>query len=274
MTPSEDASQQSTPPEPRPHTLAGDIRLHPAFHSRYLCARDVAVYLPPGYDPVEATRYPVLYLADGQNLFDQATAFGDEWHVDETAQSLITAGTIQPLIIVGIHSAKERRLDEFTPTPRADQGGGGFADDYGRMLIEEIKPFIDAHYNTLPSAASTGFGGSSLGALLALRLGVRYPTAIGKLALLSPSIWWDDRVILREVESLAHKQPQRVWLDIGTAEGDEMLGDARRLRDVLVSKGWTEGDDLSYREIDGGGHDEKSWGARIGDVLAFLHPPR
>lgn len=274
MAPPEPTSQPSIPRQPRPHTLAGDIRVHSAFHSRYLCARDVAVYLPPGYDPIEATRYPVLYLADGQNVFDQATAFGDEWHVDETAQSLIAAGTIRPLIIVGIHSAKERRLHEFTPTARADQGGGGFANDYGRMLVEEIKPFIDAHYNTLPSAASTALGGSSLGALLTAHLGAHYPTAFGKLALLSPSIWWDDRVVIGEIESLNRKLPQRVWLDVGTAEGDDMLADARCLRDALVHKGWIVGEDLVYREIDGGGHDETSWGARMGEVLAFLFPPR
>ena len=120
----------------------------------------------------------------------------------------------------------------------------------------------------------TLIGIATLGALLAMHLGVRYPTAFGKLALLSPAIWWDDRVIIGEIESLHHKLPQRIWLDAGTAEGDDMLNDARCLRDALTHKGWTVGEDLAYREIDGGGHDEKSWGARIGDVLAFLFPPR
>lgn len=260
--------------EGRPHTLTGDVRTHENFHSRYLeHDRTVIVYVPPGYDPAEATRYPVLYLHDGQNVFDEATSFGDEWHVDETAQALIVEGKIQPLIVVGVYNTGEHRLDEYTPTARADKGGGGHADDYGRMLVEELKPFIDREYSTLPGAANTAIGGSSLGGLLTMHLGIRYPSAFGKLAVLSPSVWWDDRVILSEVDALAGKTPQRIWLDAGTAEGDEVIADARRLRDVLVQKGWVLGKDLSYMEAPGGAHNEKSWGDRVGLVLQFLFPP-
>ena len=116
------------------------------------------VYLPPDYDPATADRYPVLYLHDGQNVFDQATSFGDEWRVDETAQELITAGRIEPIIVVGIYNTGEHRVDEYTPTPSADGKTGGHADDYGRMLVEELKPFIDATYKTLPGAANTADG--------------------------------------------------------------------------------------------------------------------
>jgi predicted alpha/beta superfamily hydrolase len=260
--------------EERPHTLTGDVRTHESFHSRYLeHDRTVIVYVPPGYDPKQATRYPVLYLHDGQNVFDEATSFGDEWHVDETAQALIVAGKIEPLIVVGVYNTGEHRLDEYTPTARADKGGGGHADDYGRMLVEELKPFIDGEYNTLPGAANTAMGGSSLGGLLTMHLGIRYPSAFGKLAVLSPSVWWDDRVILKEVEALTRKTPQRIWLDAGTAEGDEVIADARRLRELLIAKGWVLGEDLSYVEAAGAAHNEKSWGDRVGSVLEFLFPP-
>jgi predicted alpha/beta superfamily hydrolase len=139
--------------------------------------------------------------------------------------------------------------------------------------VEELKPFIDVTYKTLPSAASTAIGGSSLGGLLTIHLGLRYPTAFNKLAVMSPSVWWDDRGILREIEGLPHKLPLRVWLDVGTAEGEQVIADVRALRDALVAKGWTIGDDLAYLEAPGGEHNEQSWGSRIDAVLRFLFPP-
>ncbi len=254
------------------HTITGDVRLHEDFHSRFLeHDRSIVVYLPPGYHADSADRYPVLYLHDGQNVFDRATSFGEEWHADESAQALIAAGEVAPVIIVGIYNTGEHRVDEYTPT--CEKGRGGRADDYGQMLIEELKPFIDQTYKTLPSAASTALGGSSLGGLLTMHLGLRYPTAFSRLAVLSPAVWWDGRVLLREVESLEHKLPLRIWLDAGTGEGATTLDDARALRDALVAKGWVPGEDLVYLEAQGGEHNESSWGARFGDVLRFLFPP-
>ena len=255
------------------HTLTGDVRTHDAFHSRHLTHdRTVVVYLPPGYDPETAERYPVLYLHDGQNVFDRATSFAEEWQVDESAQRLITDGEIEPLIIVGIYNTGEHRVDEYTPTPAIEKGQGGHADDYGRMLVEDLKPFIDRTYKTLPSAASTAMGGSSLGGLLTMHLGLRYPTAFSRLAVLSPSVWWDERVILREVEALPAALPLRIWLDAGTAEGDDTLVDLRALRDALVAKGWVLDDTLAYLEAEGGEHNEQSWATRVERVLKFLFP--
>ncbi len=255
------------------HTLTGTIRTHECFHSIHLeHDRTVIVYLPPGYEDDDVTRYPVLYMHDGQNVFDRATSFGEEWQVDETAQAMITAGEIPPIIVVGIYNTGVHRIDEYAPTLRADNGGGGHADDYGLMLVTELKPFIDRTYRTLPSAANTAIGGSSLGGLLTMHLGLRFPTAFNRLAVLSPSVWWDDRVILREVEALDQRLPLRIWLDAGTEEGPNVIEDARALRDTLVAKGWTLGEDLSYFEAEGGGHNETSWGARVHDVLQFLFP--
>jgi predicted alpha/beta superfamily hydrolase len=275
-----DARLHAEPPPSDPpsrshveHTLTGDIRTHEGFHSQYLEQdRTIIVYLPPGYDAESAVRYPTLYLHDGQNVFDRATAFGEEWRVDETAQALIESGRMEPAIIIGIYNTGEHRVDEYTPTLVEEKGGGGKADAYGKMLVEELKPFIDATYSTLPGAASTAIGGSSLGGLLTMHLGIKYPSAFGKLAVLSPSVWWDDRVILKEVEALPGKLPFKIWLDAGTAEGPEVIADSRALRDALVSKGWTAGDDLAYVEAEGGRHDESSWGARVGAVLTFLFP--
>lgn len=255
------------------HTLTGDVRTHEKFHSRYLeHDRTVIVYLPPGYDPRAADRYPVLYLHDGQNVFDRATSFGEEWQVDESAQRLIASGAIEPVIIVGIYNTGDHRLEEYTPTVASEDGRGGHADDYGRMLVEELKPFVDRTYKTLPSASSTAVGGSSLGGLLTMHLGLRYPTAFGRLAVMSPSVWWDDRVLLREVAALQSKLPLRIWLDAGTAEGETTITNARDLRDGLVAKGWVVGADLAYLEVPGGQHNEQSWAARMDRVLQFLFP--
>lgn len=255
------------------HTITGDVRTHEHFHSQYLeHDRTVMVYLPPNYDPESAERYPVLYLQDGQNVFDRATSFGEEWRVDESAEALITVGAIEPLIVVAIYNTGEHRVDEYTPTPRAEIGRGGHANDYGRMLIEELKPFIDSTYNTLPSAANTALGGSSLGGLLTLHLGLRHSTVFGRLAALSPSVWWDDCVLLREVQALPGKLPFKLWLDAGTAEGTDTIENTRKLRDALVAKGWTIGDDLAYLEELGGEHNEHSWAMRVERVLRFLFP--
>jgi predicted alpha/beta superfamily hydrolase len=245
---------------------------HEGFHSEYLPDdRNVTVYLPPGYDSNAEERYPVLYLHDGQNLFDPDAAFnkGEHWRVGETATALIEAGRITPLIIVGIDNAGPRRLHEYTPTHDRRRGGGG-ADAYGRMIVDELKPFIDASYRTLTDAHSTGLGGSSLGALVSLYLGLKYPDVFGRLAVMSPSVWWDRRSILRNVRDANPKPQLRIWVDIGTREGRHHVDNAQLLRVGLIKSGWVEGDDLHYEEVPGGTHSEGAWAARLDRVLEFL----
>lgn len=260
--------------QPTPTTLTGNFRKHEAFSSAFLEApRDVLVYLPPGYDEDHERRYPVLYMHDGQNLFDGATSFvpGEEWHVDETAEAMIREGQIEPLIIVAIYNTGEARIEEYTPS-RDRKHGGGKADLYGRLLVEELKPFIDARYRTLTGSANTGLGGSSLGGLVTLYLGLRYPGEFGRLAVMSPSTWWDRRMIIRYVCSLEEKPQTRIWLDIGTGEGKVAHRDALRLRDSLVARGWQSGVDLAFHEEEGAPHSEAAWARRVGSVLRFLFP--
>lgn len=257
-------------PDGREHTITGDLRLH-EFRSEILgTTRTVAVWLPPAYARDDVSRFPVLYLQDGQNVFDRATAFGDEWQVDETTMMLIKHGDIDPIIVVGVYNAGEDRVDEYTPSLDANVARGGGAANYGRMLVEELKPWVDQTFRTLPSAASTALGGSSLGGLLTMHVGLRYCTAFGMLAVHSPSVWWDSRAIVREVNALAGRTPQRIWLDVGTAEGPNVVPDARALRDALVRKGWRIGRDLSYIEVPGAGHDERAWSARVGPMLRYF----
>ncbi|MEW6322723.1 MAG: alpha/beta hydrolase-fold protein [Acidobacteriota bacterium] len=254
-----------------PTVSAPDLRRHERFRSAMLPdARDLVVYVPPGYDESGA-RYPVLYLHDGQNVFEGGTAHvkGSYWRAGEAADDLTARGAIAPLIMVGIGHAGPRRIDEYTPTATRRQGGGK-ADAYGRMLIEEIKPFIDATYRTRPGPADTALGGSSLGGLVSLYLGLTRPDVFGRLAVLSPSVWWDRRVILRDVRSARPKPPLRIWLDMGTAEGRRAIENVRLLRNGLARAGWVEGDDLHYEEVDGAAHNEEAWAARFPRVLEWL----
>ncbi len=228
--------------------------------------RDIIVYLPPDYETAPQRRYPVFYLHDGQNLFDEETAFaGHEWHADEIAETLILGGAIQPVILVGIYNTPHR-IDEYTPTTDAHGHTGGKARLYAAMIIDELMPFIDALYRTLATRENTALGGSSLGGLVTLSIGLRHPEIFGKLAALSPSVWWNRGVILRMIRDLPAPRPRPANLaDIGTAEGahpQRILRDARYLREVLCRKGWTLGEDLAYLEAEGGLHNESA-GARL-----------
>ena len=231
--------------------------------------------MPPDYNSSTDRRYPVLYLHDGQNLFDAATAFaGNEWGLDEIAEEMIEAGRIQPLIIVGVYNAGVKRMFEYTHV-KDRRGNGGQAKAYGKLIVQDLKPFIDAEYRTLPDSSNTGLGGSSLGGLVTLYLGLHYPQTFSKLIVMSPSIWWGDRAILRQVRKLRRKSGQKIWLDIGTCEGqnpESCVKNAKDLHEALVSKGWQAGLDLKFVEDQGAGHNEKAWGFRMRDALEFLFP--
>ena len=267
----------------QPHTLTGDVRLHKDFHSQILGNnRDLIVYLPPGYDSDPGRRYPVLYFHDGQNLFDGATSFipGQEWRLDETAQGLIAARRIEPLIIVGLYNTGKDRVEEYTPVPDPKYKVGGKADLYGRMLVEEVKSFIDRKYRTMKDAKHTGLGGSSLGGLVSIYLGLKYPNVFGRLAVVSPSVFWGDKFIVHYVEALRTKPDERIWLDIGTKEGgspaeaQETVTYTRSLETALVKKGWKLEKNLKYFEAQGAEHNERAWAARVGQMLEFLFPKK
>jgi predicted alpha/beta superfamily hydrolase len=253
------------------------LRTHERFRSRFLPdERDITVYLPPGYEARGDTQYPVLYLHDGQNLFEPDKAFkpGEHWRVPETASVLIEARRIEPLIVVGIGNTGAQRLHEYTPTHDRRRGGGE-AQAYGRLIVEELKPFVDATYATRRDGARTGIGGSSLGGLVSLYLGLAYPNLFTRLAVLSPSVWWDRRSILRDVrESRGKPAPRdrRLWLDMGTREGRYHVDNLRLLKAGLINAGWVEGDTMHYEEVQGGTHSEADWAARLDRVLEWLYP--
>lgn len=261
-------------------TLTGNIQSHPDFESTILGNfRDVLVYLPPGYRRARTRRFPVMYLQDGQNMFDAATAFGGvEWNVDETAQRLVQQNLIEPTIIVAVANTGENRIHEYAPTRGKIEEGKrrrskGLLRQYGSFLINELKPFVDARYRTLSQPEYTGLGGSSLGGLATICLGLWFPQVFQRLAVMSPSVWWDDCALYKFIEEIDEQDrpPLKIWLDTGTAEpGWER---ARVLRDGLLEKGWRLHDDLHYFEDEGAGHSEGAWAHRFDAVLRFLYPP-
>jgi predicted alpha/beta superfamily hydrolase len=155
---------------------------------------------------------------------------------------------------------------------------GGKANLYGRMLVEELKPFIDSTYRTRKDGSHTGLGGSSLGGIVSLYLALKYPDVFGKVAVVSPSVWFANKQIVHYAEGLKSKSKTRIWLDMGTKEGRNDEGakqavmDARFLKETLVKKGWRLGKDLSYFEAEGAEHNETAWAARVDQILKFLFP--
>ncbi|MEM8557853.1 MAG: alpha/beta hydrolase-fold protein [Bacteroidota bacterium] len=345
--------------EPLPYlapTFTGTIEAIEDVPSQHLDhTRDVFVYLPPGYGGDLDQRYPVLYLHDGQLVFDGSER--DEWGFDEAAEALIDAGEIEPVIIVGVANTSAR-MEEYTPTrqiwdyrltrtgePPAEAAGlarftgryqidtdpeaglvvaehedglrgqlpydttwtgfepvdplvfdvpsvgitmqfetdstgriigiqatrppsGGRGLDYGRFLVEELKPAIDAQYRTDPSRAS--LGGASLGGLITLSLGLAYPEVFGGLLVVAPSVWWDREVLLEQVQALDAPTDQRIWLSMGVEESEGMRQGARKLGVLLRTEGWEDDSDFVYVE-NAGGHNEASWSQIVPDMLRFLY---
>lgn len=272
----------ATQPAPRVSTRTGDLRVHDRLPSGFL-GRDVRVWvlLPPGYDRHPDRRFPVFYLHDGQNLFDDATSFVGEWQADEIATALIAEGRIRPVILVGIDHAGVHRVDEYTPTRDAAHDAGGRAADHARFVVEELKPFIDRTYRTLAGREHTAVGGASLGGLVSIYLVQKHPDVFGSVMALSPSLWWDDSALLRAIQPTDPWVARtRAWIDIGDSEApDDPAANLRnvtsiRLLQILFDRaGRAEGRDVILRVVNGGRHNELAWSDRFDDVLLFLFPP-
>lgn len=227
--------------------------------------RDLVIWLPPGYSRSER-RYPVLYMHDGQNLFDARTSFAEPWRVD---RAMLRAGARGiEAIVVGIPNMGTERIDEYSPYVDA-MAGGGKGDRYLDWVIGTVKPLIDRRFRTRPDRAHTGMAGSSMGGLITLYAYLRHPAVFGFIAALSPSLWFAGRRIFSTLAESSHT-PGRIYLDIGGREGSAALDDARRMRDALIARGYTLGPELRWVEDPDGRHNEVDWGRRFGEALPFL----
>jgi predicted alpha/beta superfamily hydrolase len=235
--------------------------------------RAVWAYLPASYAENTRARYPVLYMHDGQNLFDPALAFGgNEWKVDETLDAAAADGSIAEIVVIGIENTAGR-MYEYTPTtdPQYPQGGGG--DKYLTFVADELKPKIDAMLRTIPDRAHTGILGSSLGGLISAYAGVKRPNIFGIVGAMSPSTWWNGTTIIGDVMTMPSvARPDRVYVDCGDSSDDR--ADTDKLAQTYVTIGYQP--TVNFLEVldDLGKHNEISWAKRLPPALTFLFGPR
>jgi len=226
--------------------------------------RDCIVWLPPSYDSQPKKRYPVLYMHDGQNVFDPSTSFlGVDWGLDETADSLIRAGAMREIIIVGITNSPDR-TPEYSDTPLGRA--------YARFVVETVKPLIDTTYRTLPGRDHTAVMGSSMGGLISFLFVWWHPDVFSKAGCLSSAFLVDNGKILREVrDSDGLPQSVKIYVDCGTEELDSRLRPGfDQMVSLLEQKGMTEGKDLSSYLDEGARHNERAWAARVWRPLTFM----
>ncbi|MES2125138.1 MAG: alpha/beta hydrolase-fold protein [Gemmatimonadota bacterium] len=219
--------------------------------------RDVLVAVPPGYENGRGT-YPVVYLQDGQNCFDPSTAYARHWRLLET---LARYGSRHPVILVAIPNLGLGRLHEYSPFDDIIRGAGEGA-AYIEYLANIVKPLVDVHFRTRTDRASTAIAGASMGGLIALYGVIAGAATFGVAWALSPALWYADSAIYDWLSA----QPApvgRIWLDAGVLEGDDEIHDVRRMRDLLIARGWRMDDSLRYLEDPDGDHDEVSWGRRV-----------
>jgi predicted alpha/beta superfamily hydrolase len=268
---------------PRFTRVAGDVVADAPLASAILGnTRAIHVYLPPTYLENARARFPVVYMHDGQNLFDPSLSFaGVTWRVRETMDAAALDGSIAEAIVVGVDNTDDR-MNEYTPWADPAWATGGEGDAYLRMLVEELKPRVDAAYRTLPGAEHSALVGSSLGGIISAYGGVTRADVFGLVGALSPTTWWGGRALIAAVGTVPSRPARalRVYVDSGDAgtlpdepPNDDVL-DTKDLADAYRAAGYVDGSTLRYVVQAGGTHDEEHWAERLPGALAFLLGPR
>jgi predicted alpha/beta superfamily hydrolase len=257
--------------------VSGSLRLHELRSRIFRNTRLLRVWLPPDYDASVATRYPVLYINDGQNLFDPATAFaGVDWRVGETAERLIAVGKIPPLIMVGIDNPGKNRVREYIPYRSFDPRVlGPQGKRYPDFLRREVMPLIEKHYAVAKGPENTGLGGSSLGGLIVLYTQLAAPGVFGRLLIESPSLFVANRKILAECRDF-RDWPYRIYLGTGTREVGNPVKDEKAVNDVRELESIMRSAKLGKARLkvwieEGATHNEAAWAARFAGALEFLY---
>jgi predicted alpha/beta superfamily hydrolase len=263
-----------------PHffTVTGTVsQLFPAFQSTLLGnTRVVWMYLPPSYNENTRETFPVLYMHDGQNLFNvQPTLGTNGWQADATLDAAAEDGSIADLIIIAPENAGTQREYEYTPTYDPSEMAGGGGDLYLGMLVTELKPQVDEMLRTQAGRDSTGTLGSSLGGLISAYAGVTKASTYGIIGAMSPSTWWDNEVIVTDVKGMGALRPNKVYVDCGTAadDGDGQVETAD-LFAAYQAIGYVQGTTYDQVIQPGGAHSEMYWAERLPGALAYLFGPR
>ncbi len=244
--------------------ITGKVDYYPKFKGENLLPRDVIVWLPPSYDSLTEKRYPVLYMQDGQNIFDPSTSsFGTDWQIDETADSLIRYGAINEIIIVGIYNTA-RRSEEYV------NSDSGYA--YIKFMVNQLKPFIDKTYRTLVNKENTAVGGSSLGGLISFMLAWEYPDVFSKAACLSPAFKIGKIDFVTDVERYDGPKKQiEFYIDNGGVDLDkELQPGVDKMLSALANKGYELGKDIYYFKDEKATHNEKAWATRVYRFLEYF----
>ena len=263
------------------HTVIGWLELVPFESKIFHNTRMLRVLVPANYfSPHNAHRsYPVLYMQDGQNLFDEKTSSQGEWHTDESVEHLVGAFKIPPMFVVGIDNAGDKRDSEYLPYPDPINKNvteeNALGKEYARFLTTEVIPFIEKRYRISRGPLNTGLGGSSYGADIALYTALKYPTLFGHVLIESPELRIGDRQLIKDAEKAA-TLPHKIYLGVGTKEDSDpmratqMVDEVRELESVFVKKGM--GATRLRVAIEEGGQDnEAAWSRRLPDALLFLY---
>tara|TARA_R110001606_G_scaffold45795_1_gene118439 strand:+ start:15444 stop:16313 length:870 start_codon:yes stop_codon:yes gene_type:complete len=226
----------------------------------------VWLYLPPNYT-TSKENYPVIYMHDAQNLFDDVTSFVGEWGIDETLNELYKK-TGKSFIVVGVENGGEKRIEEYTPW-KHEKYGGGKGDIYINFLANELKPFIDKNYRTKQEANQTAIIGSSLGGLISFYGGLKHPEVFGKIGALSTSFWFSDKVIDFAKEN-GNQKNSKLFLLVGEKEGDAMVPDTQNMEKLLLEIGFPS-ENIHTKIVADGKHTESFWKAEFLEVITFLY---
>jgi predicted alpha/beta superfamily hydrolase len=289
--PTAQAPEPATPvaPETKPlipdkePSVLGELQIITINSKVYKNIRNVRVWLPANYfAPVNRTKhYTVLYMQDGQNLFDEATAQFHEWKFDETVQFLTGSMRIHPMIVVGIDSTP-RRANEYLPYPDPNNKELGkfetqdvHGKQYGDFVITEVMPLIEKRYRVLTGAHNTGIGGAMYGADAALYATLAHPGVFGKLLLESPSLLVGDEQLLKDAEK-ATQFPEKIYIGVGTAEEPDEKASAQDVKDVTDLEKILRDKGLGPNRLqvvvqETAKHDEIAWSKRLQGALLFLY---
>lgn len=250
------------------HTVTPNVRILDGdfFMPQLNRYRRVWISFPPGYFTND-THYPVVYMHDGQNVFDAATSFAGEWQVDET----LAGSTVQECaqtIIVGIDNGGALRIDELSPWLNTGYNEGGEGDEYLDFIVETLKPFMDENFRTLPSREHTAIAGSSLGGLISMYALSKHNNVFSKAGIFSPAFWFNTE-IYEYVEAHPLSNDTKVYFVCGTNESSSMVSDMQQMYTAVLSSG-VPTSNVGYLVVNGGQHNENFWANQFPTAYNFL----